>query len=98
MSSETEFQGSHTRDKLKSLMEEGMQAIEVRDGAGRIETLYEAHVKAVENDICLITQFKYADGAGGTSRRVIAWREILGQWPGYDIIGGGNPNDFNSVP
>ena len=48
-------------------------------------------------DGCIRTRFKYADGAAGTSRRVIAWEEDITGWPGYESVQNGADNNFNAL-
>lgn len=95
---ERDYRDGYTRDKIKSMMQEGMKSILVRDASGRIETAYEAHITAQIGDTCLRTDVKYVDGAGGTSRQVIAYEELVTDWPGYEILGVGYDNDINLVP
>lgn len=85
-------------DQIKSLMTEGMKSLTLRDGSGRPEFVYEAHYSAKIGEKCLRTQYKYSDGALGTSRKVIAYEEIISAWPGYEILSVGAGNDINNLP
>ena len=97
--SEQSVQGSFTRNQLRSLQEEGMKSIFFRDAAGRIQTLYEAHITAETGDLCLRTDMKYSDGAGGTSRRIVAMQETLVPWPGYVVtLAAPDAEDFTQIP
>lgn len=83
-----------TIDVLKSLMGEGMKTAMLRDVSGRPEVLYEAPLRARIGDPCLVTRYKYVDGAAGTSRKTIAYEEEITSWPGYEAVQVGAGNDF----
>lgn len=83
---EERFLDTPTRYTLKNLMESGMKSAFVRDASGRIEVAYEAPIRANIGEPCIRTKMKYLDGAGGTSRSVIASEEDVVAWPGFDII------------
>jgi len=85
-------------DQIKAIGKGGMKYITVRDAAGRVETLYEAELNAEIGDQCLITRYKYEDGAAGASRKVIAFEEEVATWPGYEILQVGAGNDINNLP
>lgn len=87
-----------SRDTIKSMLREGLKTVLLRDVAGRIETSYEVHITAKIGDPCLKTVMKYADGAAGTSRQVVAYEESVVAWPGYEALGAGYANDINNVP
>jgi len=95
---ERDFRDGTTRDKIMSMKEGGMKSILIRDANGRIQTAYEAHITAQIGDTCLRTELKYIDGAGGTSRQVVAYEELVTAWPGYEILNAGYANDINNVP
>ena len=86
-----------TIDLLKSMMGAGMKSALIRDASGRPETLYEASINAEIGEDCIKTTYKYVDGAGGTSRKTIAWEETIVAWPGYEIIQAGAGNDIDNV-
>ena len=98
MAQERSLKDSFTRDNIKSLMANGFKTAYVRDAAGRIESLYEAPLNIGLGDPCLRTQFKYIDGAAGTSRSVIATIESVIGWPGFEVVSAGSGDDFNLVP
>jgi hypothetical protein len=50
------------------------------DAQGRIDKVYEAPLHAEDTTPCLLTEYKYTDGAGGTDRTVRATRESVSQW------------------
>jgi hypothetical protein len=85
-------------NQIQSLAGEGMKVATVRDAAGRPETTYEASLNTEIGESCLVTRYKYADGALGTSRKVIAYEEEVLPWPGYEAIAVGAGNDFNLIP
>lgn len=85
-------------DQIRALMKEGMKSALVRDASGRPEFLYEAHFEAEIGEKCLRTQYKYQDGALGTSKKIIAYEEIIVAWPGYEILSVGAGNDINNLP
>jgi len=86
-----------TIDVLRSLMAEGFKSANVRDAAGRPETLYEAPIESEIGDPCIRTRYKYLDGALGSSRKTIAWEEEVVAWPGYEVVQVGAGNDFDSL-
>lgn len=83
---EDRFLDTPTKRTLRNLMQAGMKTAYVRDVAGRIEIAYEAPLRANVGEPCIRTKMKYADGAGGTSRSVIASEESIVGWPGYTSI------------
>ena len=85
-------------NRLESLAKEGMKVATLRDAAGRPEVTYEAHIDAEIGDPCLVTRYKYVDGALGSSRKVIAYEEEVSPWPGYEVVETGAGNDFNLIP
>lgn len=87
-----------TSDVLKSLMRGGMKSAMIRDASDRPEVLYEAPINSDIGEPCLRTKYKYQDGAGGTSRKVIAWEEEIVPWPGYEIISAGAGDDIDLLP
>lgn len=95
---ERDFNDKFTRDMIKGMMTSGYKTIYIRDAAGRIETVYEAPLNVEAGEVCLRTVLKYEDGAGGTSKRVIAQEESLVGWPGYTAIGGTDDEDITTVP
>lgn len=97
MAKEEGFRDTKTREALKAMMKGGMKSAYVRDAALRVSTSYEAPLHAEIGDPCLRTILKYQDGAGGTSRKVIAQEEEIVSWPGYEAIQVGAGNDINNV-
>lgn len=97
MSTETEYNDTVTADKIRALLGSGMKSIYIRDGNGRIEVSYEASVHIEIGAPCLRTKHKYADGALGNSRKVIAYEEQVVAWPGYEILEVGAANDIDLV-
>jgi len=93
-----EYRDTTTANRIKALMGVGMKSAQVRDVSGRIETTYEAPLNAAIGDPCLKTDFKYFDGAGGTSRSVIAYQENVVSWPGFEVVSVGAGNDFDLIP
>jgi len=82
-------------DQIRNLMISGMKTVGIRDASGRMEVLYEAHIKSEIGDPCLRTRYKYLDGAAGSSRKVLAYEEEVIAWPGYEAIQAGAGNDFD---
>lgn len=74
-----------TRDKLKTLLNEGMITYAERDAADRVVRFYEAYIDIKVGEPCLLTEFKYIDGDGGTSNLVLATRESIASWPNVDF-------------
>jgi len=95
---EVQFKDTSTQQTLRALMITGMKSIYLRDVSGRIEVVYEAPIDATINDPCLRTTLKYLDGAGGTSRSVVAQEEVIVAWPGYEILQAGAGDDITLVP
>jgi hypothetical protein len=93
--SEQAFKDTFSRDKIKNLMKSGVKSAFVLDAASRIESVYEAPIQSAIGDPCLVTSFKYLDGAGGTSRVVVATQEKVVAWPGFEIVQVGAGNDFD---
>lgn len=83
---EDRFLDTPSKRTLRNLMQAGMKTAYVRDAALRIEVAYEAPIRANIGEPCIRTKMKYLDGAGGTSRSVIASEEEVVAWPGYDVI------------
>jgi hypothetical protein len=98
MAEEVPFRDQTTASQIKALAGSGLKVVQVRDAAGRLETLYEAPVHSEIGEPCLRTRYKYLDGAGGTSRTVIAYSEDVVAWPGFEAIAPGSGNDFDLVP
>ena len=69
---EEPFKEATTSITIKALMTNGYKTVYIRDASNRIEVAYEAPINAEIGDPCLRTKLKYADGAGGTSRSVVA--------------------------
>ena len=98
MATEIDYNDTVTADKIKAMMGSGMKSIYLRDASGRVETAYEASVNVEINGPCLMTRYKYLDGAAGDSRKVIAYEEKVVAWPGYEIVAIGSANDIDLVP
>jgi len=84
-------------DQLKSLMNEGMKSATIRDAANRVQTVYETHHTSEIGEPCIRTDIKYVDGVTGTSRKTIAYSEVVTQWPGFEIVQTGAGNDFDAL-
>lgn len=97
MSNETKYKDMASREKIKSLLDCGVKTAYVRDGAGRVESLYEAPLTSDIGEPCLLTQFKYADGAAGTSRQVVATIESVTSWLGFEVVQVGAGDDFTAL-
>jgi len=93
-----EYRDTTAANRIKTLMQVGMKSSQIRDVAGRISTTYEAPINAIIGEPCLRTEFKYLDGAGGTSRSVIAYQETVVSWPGFEPVFTGAGNDFDLIP
>lgn len=91
------YRDTRTRESIKAMMQSGMKSAYVRDAALRIEIAYECPIHTKIGDPCLRTKLKYFDGAGGTSRKVIAQEEEIVAWPGYNAIQVGAGNDIDNV-
>lgn len=97
-SKEVEFKDANTMSQIKALGRSGLKTIMIRDAAGRIAEVYEAPITAQLDDPSLHTIYKFEDGAGGTSRRIIALEERVVGWPSYETLGVGYGNDINNIP
>lgn len=97
MAAERKFLEQHSATEIKNLMSSGMKVASLRDASNRIFEQYEAPIKAEIGDPCLRTRYKFLDGAGGTSKKVIAWEEEVVAWQGFEIIEAGTGNDFDLV-
>lgn len=93
----SEFRDTVARDKIKSMMNEGIKTFTVYDASDRAEEVYEAGLRAQIGDPCLITLYKYVDGSTGSSRQVLAYEERVGSWPGYEQVQVGAANDINNL-
>ena len=94
---ENRYLDTPSRTTLRNLMESGMKVAYVRDVSGRIEIAYEAPIRAEIDEPCIRTKMKYLDGAGGTSRSVIASEEDIVGWPGFEVIQAGSADDIDLV-
>jgi hypothetical protein len=93
----SEYRDTIARDKIKSMMNEGIKTFTIYDASDRAEEVYEAGLHAVVGDPCLITLYKYIDGAAGSSRQVLAYEERIGSWTGYETVQVGAGNDINNL-
>lgn len=69
-----------TRDMILSQLGVGQKVYNVYDANSRLIEVYEAPLTAQTGDPCLKTIIKYIDGAGGTSRLILATSEELAAW------------------
>lgn len=93
----SEFRDTTARDKIVGMMKTGMKSMTVYDASDRPLEVYEAGLSAQIGDPCLITIYKYIDGAAGTSRQVLAYEERVGAWQGYELVQVGAGNNINNL-
>lgn len=93
----SEYKDTIVRDKIRSMMNEGIKTVTVYDVGGRAQEVYEAGLHADIGDPCLITRYKYRDGDSGNSFQVLAYEERVGAWPGYEVAQAGAGNDINNL-
>ena len=93
----SEYRDTVVRDKIRTMMNEGLKTVTVYDAGGRAQEVYETGLHADIGDPCLITRYKYRDGDGGNSFQVLAFEERVGSWPGYEIAQAGAGNDINNL-
>lgn len=98
MSEDNRLNNTDSDELIISLQKEARTSIYKLDASGRIEIQYDAYIGADLGTPCLKTEYKYEDGSTGSSRKVIATRESVVAWPGYEEVSVGAGNDFDLIP
>jgi len=69
-----------TTDMIAAQLANGQMVYNIYDAAGRLSEVYEAPLTSLNGEPCLKTIIKYIDGAGGTSRTILATKESVAAW------------------